>query len=108
MKIKTGDQVRVIAGKDKGKEGKVLQVFPELEKIVVEGLNMAKRHLGSRQRDRAGQTIAFPAPLHVSKVKLISPKSGKTGRVGYKTIERDGKRVKIRVLRLKNTKEDIE
>lgn len=107
MKIKTGDQVRVITGKDKGKAGKVLQVFPEMDKIVVEGLNLAKRHLRSRQRDRAGQTITFPAPLHVSNVKLISPKSGKTGRVGYKMIERDGKRVKIRVLRLK-TKEDIE
>lgn len=107
MKIKTGDKVRVIAGKDKGKEGNILQVFPALERVVVEGINVMTRHLKKRG-ERAGQKIQFPSPLHVSNVQLISPKSGKAGRVGSKWIEKDGKRSKVRVLRVKGTTEDIE
>jgi large subunit ribosomal protein L24 len=108
MKIKTGDTVRIIAGKDRGKQGKVLQVFPKLEKVVVEGLNMATRHLRSRRRDQAGQKIQFPSPIHVSNVQILSSKSGKTGRVGWKFIEKDGKKTKIRVIRRKGAVEDIE
>lgn len=108
MKIKTGDTVRILAGKDRGKQGKVLQVFPSMERVVVEGLNMAVRHLRTRRRDQAGQKIQFPAPLHVSNVQIVSGKSGTRGRVGYKFIEKEGKQVKIRVLRRKGTVEDIE
>ncbi|MBM5789551.1 50S ribosomal protein L24 [Candidatus Parcubacteria bacterium] len=107
MKIKTGDKVRIIAGKDKGKEGNILQVFPELGRVVVEGANIMTRHLKGRG-ERAGQKIQYPSPLSVSNVQLVSPKTGKAGRVGYKRIEKDGKRVKIRVLRVKGAKEDIE
>lgn len=108
MKIKTGDLVRIIAGKDKGKQGKVLQVFPKLSRIVVEGLNLATRHLRRRRQDQAGQKITFPAPLHLSNVQLMSPKSGNSGRVGWKVIEKDNKKTKVRVIRRKKTSEDIE
>lgn len=107
MKIKTGDKVKIMAGKDKGKEGKILQVFPKMEKVVVEGLNLATRHLRG-QRGQAGQKIQFPAPIHVSNVQLVSPKSGKTGRVGYKILKTDDQKKKIRVIRSKGSVEDIE
>ncbi|PJA45278.1 50S ribosomal protein L24 [Candidatus Uhrbacteria bacterium CG_4_9_14_3_um_filter_50_9] len=107
MKIKTGDNVRILAGKDKGKEGKVLQVFPEMNRVVVEGINMLTKHLKSRG-DRPGQKIQFAAPLHVSNLQLISTKSGKTGRVGYKVVEKDGAKKKIRVIHSKGATEDIE
>lgn len=108
MKLKTGDMVRLLAGKDKGKQGKVLQVFPKLERVVVEGLNLAIRHLRSRRRGEAGQKISFPAPVHFSNVQLVSPKSGNSGRVGWKLIEKAGKKNKVRVIRRKGTTEDIE
>ena len=107
MKIKTGDKVRVIAGKDKGKEGKILQVFPKVERVVVEGVNMLTKHL-KKAGDRPGQKIQFASPMHISNVQVISQKSGKVGRVGYKLIDKDGKKVKIRVLRSKGQSEDIE
>jgi large subunit ribosomal protein L24 len=107
MKIKTGDKVRIIAGKDKGKEGKVLQVFPKLQRVVVEGANLLTKHL-RKQGDRPGQKIQFPSPLHISNVQLVSGKSGATGRVGYKVMEKDGSKTKIRVLRSKGSSEDIE
>jgi large subunit ribosomal protein L24 len=106
MKIKTGDNVRVLAGKDKGKQGKVMQVFPKLERIVVEGVNLATRHLRGG-RGQQGQKISFPAPMHLSNVALVSDKTGKTGRVGYKFLDKDGKKKKVRVLRVKGQSEDI-
>ncbi|MEK7615370.1 MAG: 50S ribosomal protein L24 [Patescibacteria group bacterium] len=107
MKIKTGDKVRILSGKDKRKEGKVLQVFPKLERVVVEGLNVMTRHLRGR-KDQPGQKIQFPSPMHVSNVQLVSPKSGKAGRVGYKFIDQDGKKQKIRVIHTGKGVEDIE
>lgn len=107
MKIKTGDKVRVISGKDRGKEGSVTQVFPQLSRIVVEGVNTMTKHLRKRGK-QAGQKIQFSAPIHVSNVMLISGKSGKAGRVGYKVIEKDGQKSKIRVLRSKGATEDVE
>lgn len=108
MKLKTGDKVRVIAGKDKGKEGKVLQVFPDLDRVVVEKVNLNKRHLRSQGSGQKGQIIEFPAPIHVSNLKLVSEKSGQTGRVGSKIITRDNQPKKIRVIRYKGESEDIE
>ncbi len=107
MKIKSGDNVRIIAGKDKGKEGKVLQVFPVLERVVVEGANLMTKHLKKRG-EHAGQKIQFPSPLHASNVQLVSSKSGLKGRVGYKMIDKDGVKSKVRVLRKKGSVEDIE
>jgi large subunit ribosomal protein L24 len=108
MKIKTGDIVRILTGKDKGKQGKILQVFPKVERVVVEGLNLNVRHLRGRRRGEAGQKITFPAPLHVSNLQLISPKTGGSGRVGKKIIEKDGKKTAVRVIRRRGTSEDIE
>ncbi len=107
MKIKTGDTVRITAGKEKGKEGKVIQVFPDHNRLVVEGVNTATRHLRA-SRGKAGQKITYASPLHVSNAQIISSKSGKIGRVGYKRISESGSTKKIRVLRSKGQSEDIE
>jgi large subunit ribosomal protein L24 len=68
LRIKSGDQVKVIAGKDKGKTGKVLQVFPRLNRVVVEGVGTSKRHLKSRQSGQAGQAVEFFMPINASNV----------------------------------------
>lgn len=91
LKIKKGDTVKVISGKDKGKEGKVIQVFPLLEKVVVEKVNISKKHLKSRKSGEPGQTIEFAAPLHVSKVMLICPHCGRVTRVGSQYSKEGGK-----------------
>jgi large subunit ribosomal protein L24 len=110
MKIKTGDKVKIIHGKEKGKEGVVLQIFPKQERIVVEGMHMMTRHIKRRNKEQPGQAIKFPSPFAISNVQLISSKTGKYGRVGFKTIlsQEGEKKKKIRILRLKGTKEDIE
>ena len=84
MKIKKGDQVLIISGKDRGRKGKILKAFPKEEKLVVEGINLRKKHLKPRKVGEKGQIIEFPAPLPISNIKLICPKCGKAARVGYK------------------------
>lgn len=68
LRIKSGDMVKIIAGKDKGKTGKVVQVFPDLDRVVVEGANQTKRHLRARQSGQKGQVVEFSMPIHVSNV----------------------------------------
>ncbi len=87
MKIKKNDQVLITAGKDKGKKGKVLQVFKSAEKLIVENINMAKKSRKARKQGEKGQIIQVPRPLHISNVKLICPKCGQAARVGYKATE---------------------
>ena len=72
MKVKVGDMVRVIAGKDKGKEGKILKTFKSENKVVVEGLNIVKRHSKPRTTEDKGGIIEIEAPIHVSNVKVIT------------------------------------
>lgn len=84
MKIKKGDQVEIIAGKDSGKRGEVLYVFPRLEKIVVKGANIMKRHVRSKRDGEKGQRIEKEAPLHVSNVMLVCPHTNVLTRIGYK------------------------
>ena len=72
MKIKKGDNVIVISGKDKGKTGKILKVFPKLEKLVVEGVNIVKRRRKPRKEGAKGQTVEVTMPIHVSNVKKIN------------------------------------
>lgn len=90
MKIKTGDKVKVIAGKkeSQGKIGKVLQVLTNKETnqayVVVEGVNLRKKHLRARRAGEKGQTIELASPMHISNVMLVDPKSDKPTRVGYK------------------------
>ncbi len=88
MKIKKGDQVLIISGKDRGRKGKVLQAFPKERKVLVEGINLRKKHQRPRRMGEKGQIIQMPAPIDVSNVKLICPKCGKATRVGYKVIEK--------------------
>ncbi len=83
MKIKTNDNVKIISGKDKGKTGKVLQVFPSESKVVVEGMNIIKKHLKSKKAGEPGQQIELSGPMAVSKVMLVCPKCQKAIRVGY-------------------------
>ena len=77
LRIKTGDMVKVMTGKDKGKTGKVIQTFPRLNRIVVEGVNLSKRHMRTRSEEQKGQVIEFSMPIHASNVQLVSD-DGKT------------------------------
>lgn len=87
MNIKKNDKVKILAGKDKGKTGKVLQVFPSANKASVEGLNLLIKHLRPRRQGEKGQRIEFPAPMNASNMMLVCPKCGKAARVGYKYVE---------------------
>ena len=93
MKIKTNDKVKVSSGKDAGKTGKVIQVFPKDEKVVVEGVNIMKKSLKSGKKGDKGQLVELAGPMHVSKVALICPKCNLETRVGYKIEGKDKKRV---------------
>jgi len=94
-KIKKGDYVVVIAGKDKGQKGEVLKVFPRESRVVVKGIKMVKRHVRPSQADPDGGIKQFEAPIHVSNVAHIDPKDNKPTRVGFKTLK-DGQKVRIR------------
>ena len=90
MKIRKGDKVKIITGKDKGKTGKVLQVFTKEQKVIVEGLNLLVKNVRSRQQGQAGQQVQFPAPLHLSNIMLICPNCGEAVRVGYHLPKKEG------------------
>lgn len=87
MKIRKGDSVKVISGKDKGKTGKVLRVLPAMGKIVVENVNMHTRFQRAKQANQPGQKVVFAAPFPVSKVMLIDATSGQPTRVGFNYLE---------------------
>lgn len=87
MKIRKNDQVLIIAGKDKGKKGKVIGVLKSAQKIIVENINLAKKHRRARKQGEKGQIVQIPRPLHISNVKLICSKCGQPSRVGYKMTE---------------------
>jgi large subunit ribosomal protein L24 len=87
MKIKKGDKVKILSGKDKGKTGKVLQVFPSRAKASIEGLNLLIKHMRPRKQGEKGQRIEFPAPMDLSNVILVCPKCGKTTRVSYQYVD---------------------
>ena len=95
MKIKKGDTVEVISGKDAGKRGRVLVVDPGKQRVVIEGVHMIKRHTRPNpQRRVQGGIVEREAPVHVSNVMVISPDSGKPTRNGYKILE-DGRKVRV-------------
>lgn len=91
LKVKKGDQVMLIAGDDKGKKGEILEVFPLKNRVVIEGVNLVKKHQ-KPSNDNPGGIIEVAAPVHISNVKLLDPKSGNPTRVGRR-IE-DGKIVR--------------
>jgi large subunit ribosomal protein L24 len=84
VKIKKGDTVLIILGKDRGRKGKVLKAFPKELKILVEGINLKKKHVRPKREGEKGQIVQIPAPIQISNVKVICPKCGKTTRIGYK------------------------
>lgn len=94
MKIRKNDTVLVIAGKDKGKKGKIRRAFPREDKVIVEGINMAKRHSRTKGQARQAGIIELEVPLHVSKVMIICNKCNKPARVGFRLLE-DGKKVRF-------------
>jgi large subunit ribosomal protein L24 len=94
-KIKKGDTVVVLSGKDKGKTGEVTRSLPKDGKVVVAGVNVATRHKKPSQANPQGGLEKIEAPMHVSKVAIADPKSGKATRVRFET--RDGKKVRVAV-----------
>ena len=92
--LKKNDQVEVIAGKDKGRVGKILRVIPEKNKAVVERINMIKRHTKPSEMNQQGQIVEREAPIHVSNLQLICPECTKTGRIGRKILD-DGSKVRF-------------
>ena len=92
MKIKKGDTVKIISGKDNGKEGKVLQVFPKKSLVLVEGVNIAKKHQKPQGQTMQGGVIDKSMPIHISNVALIVKK--KSGRVNYK-FDKNGNKYRV-------------
>jgi len=93
MKIKKGDNVIIIAGKDKGKKGKVVRALPADSRVVVEGINMRKKHQRAGKGRQKGQIIDIAMPIHISNVMIEDPKTGKPTRVGKRIA--GGKRIRI-------------
>ena len=84
MKLKKGDNVRVIRGKDKGKSGKIEKVFPKTDKVLIASVNLFKRHLKARSQGQPSEIVTLTKPLSEANVILICPKCGKLTRVGFK------------------------
>ncbi|HOH67146.1 MAG TPA: 50S ribosomal protein L24 [bacterium] len=105
MKVKIGDKVKMLAGKDKGKTGKVLQLLVGSNKVAVEGLNLVTKHQRPKKQGEAGQRVQFPALVNASKIAVICPKCGQPARIGYKFIEgvktenQPSKKIKNRICR---------
>jgi large subunit ribosomal protein L24 len=93
QKMRKGDKVVVLAGKDKGRSGEIIRMMPKDDKAVVRGVNMVKRHQRQTQTQQAG-IVSKEAPIHVSNLAIADPKDGKPTRVGFK-IEKDGKKVRV-------------
>ena len=94
MKVRRNDTVIIIAGKDKGKKGKVRRAIPEEHRVIVEGLNMIKRHSRAKRAARQAGIIELEAPTHISNIMLLCEKCGKPTRVGFRFLT-DGKKMRI-------------
>jgi large subunit ribosomal protein L24 len=94
LHVKKDDNIIVISGKDKGKKGRIIAAYPRENRVLVEGVNMVKRHTRPNPTNQQGGIIEREAPIHVSNVMHIDPKSGKPTRVGTKTLD-NGKKVRI-------------
>ncbi len=92
--VRKGDTVMVVAGKERGKRGRVLRVIPEKNRVVVERVNMIKKHQRPTQRVRQGGIIEREGPIHLSNVMLLDPTSGKPTRVGMRALS-DGKKARV-------------
>jgi large subunit ribosomal protein L24 len=94
LSVTKGDNVRVMRGEDKGKEGKILRVFPKTGRVTVEGVNIVKRHRRARRAEEQSGIVDMPAPIHHSNVMLLDPKSGSPTRVKHR-IDSDGTKERI-------------
>lgn len=94
LHVKKDDTVIVITGKDKGKKGRIIASYPRENRVLVEGVNIVKKHSKPTQQNPQGGILEQEAPIHVSNVMLIDPKSGKPTRVGYKVLE-NGEKVRV-------------
>jgi large subunit ribosomal protein L24 len=92
MRLKKGDKVVVLSGVDKGKQGKILMVLTDKNRVIVEGVNIIKRHSKPSQQNQAGGIIEKEAAVHVSKVAFVDPNTGEKSKLGVKVV--DGKRVR--------------
>jgi large subunit ribosomal protein L24 len=101
--LRKGDVVQIMAGEYKGKNGKILKVLPEKDKLIVEGINMVKRHTKPNQKNQNGGIVEKEAAIHKSNVMLLCPKTGKPTRIGVQKLD-NGKRVRFS----KKAKESIE
>jgi len=93
MHVKKGDKVMVITGKDKGKTGVILTAYPKKDRVLVEGVNIVKKHTKPNQENPQGGIVSLEAAIHISNVMLLDPKTNEPTRVGYKT--EDGKKVRV-------------
>lgn len=93
MHVKKGDKVKVISGKDKGQVGTILEAYPKKDRVLVEGVNMIKKHSKPTNDNPQGGIVTKEAPIHVSNVMPLDPKTGEPTRVGYQVV--DGKKVRI-------------
>lgn len=104
MHVKKGDTVQIIAGKDKGKVGEVLQALPKLSKVIVQGVNIKTKHVKPQQEGESGQIVTVEAPIHSSNVMLYSTKQKVASRICYTFDEKTGRKVRM----LKKTGEIID
>ena len=104
MKIKVGDKVRVMVGKDKGKEGKIIHTFKNENKVIVEGLNMVKKHLKPNNANQNGGIIETEAKINASNVMIIDPKTNKVTRKPLKVEKKETKKVSKTATKEKETK----
>ncbi len=93
ISIKKNDTVKIISGKDKGKTGKIIKIFPLKERAVVEGINLYKKHVKPKKEGEKGQVITVPRSIHISNVQLICSACGKPTRIGY--IIEDGNKSRV-------------
>lgn len=93
MKLKKDDKVKVMAGKDKGKEGKIERVYAKAGTVLIGTINMYKKHIKKSEKMPQGGVVDVPRPIDVSKIMLICPKCGKTTKVGYEV--KNGKKIRI-------------
>lgn len=93
LNVRRGDRVKVITGKDAGKEGKILRALPEKQRVIVEGVNKVKKHTRPTQKQPQGGILEVEAPIHVSNVMLVCPNCGEPTRVGHR--REDGARLRV-------------
>lgn len=104
MKIKTGDTVLILSGKDRTKKGKIIEVFPKKNRVIVEGINIVKKHVRPKRSGEKGQRVEVSRPLNISNVKLVCPKCKKPTRIGHGLVSK-GREKKVRIC--KKCKQEI-